>query len=71
MARKQHQVRKTLLVVGEGDELWGKLGDDGLRKAAYRGGNEPSRTSREESDTPWKRIAPSSAFASPMMSMIP
>jgi hypothetical protein len=52
-------------------ELCGKVGDDGMRKAAYRGGNQPSRTSRKESDTPWMRIAPSSAFASPMMWMIP
>ena len=53
------------------DELCGRLGDDGVLKAAYRGGCRSLPEPLSESDTPWRHLPTSSGFVSPKTSTIP
>ncbi|MCP1545814.1 transposase InsO family protein [Methylorubrum extorquens] len=52
-------------------ELCGRLGDDGVLKAAYRGGCRSLPEPLSESDTPWRHLPTSSGFVSPKTSTIP
>ena len=52
-------------------ELCGRLGDDGVLKAAYRGGCRSLPEPLSESDTPWRHLPTSSGFVSPRPSTIP
>jgi hypothetical protein len=53
------------------EELCGRLGDDGVLKAAYRGGCRSLPEPLSESDTPWRHLPTSSGFVSPRTSTIP
>ena len=58
-------------IAGLADELWGRLGDDGGVKAAYRGGCPSLPEPLSESDTPCTHLPLSSDCVSPTRSIIP
>ena len=63
-------VAVSFALLGAFEELCGEMGDDEVRRRRIVAVDETARTSRR-SDTPWRRLPPSSLFVRPIRSTIP